>query len=444
MSIAGAGAPPEARPPRSGGLADGGRPSLSTEYEQLNGKPITGEAFTKLAELLEILEHKWFKELDADEKKLAIRLTISAFWFFWKKGFQTILAHEVTFEHEKFVDAHKAQASANSYQTNFLRKEFGDYIRVFERQGRGVTHYHYLVAARCDIRTGFDFDAQWLLDHTTVEGGVSDQRPSPQRGYGGSKAWWKVNKKRNDSACDYLRDLWARGRKISKRKKYGGVSRMSFLPIKSTESGIIAYLAKYFGKDFGVRIPADKGVRRLNMSKGAGACRGRLTLLSIGRDNYSDKTAMLASRCGYNSENYQAQFGKLLGPCWAYWLKTDIMVGMLLPVYRSACHAKVDGAIGSDEVNEIYLTNGPLENALELQVNPQRVNQSIQLAICKLQDRAAKWAAFMGDTGVSLPSDVASKVRYRALTGNELPSEVQVRDVFRRTIKEPDYSIFGR
>lgn len=369
-------------------------PSLSTEYEQLNQGEVYLGDFDELKKLHKFLEHRWFRKLSRDAKKQAERLAVTAFWFFKKHGLQNIACQAVTFEDdEKWQDAKEAQRAVNSLQTHYHRKEFRDYIRVFERQAKGTVHYHYLVATKEDIRTGFDFEAQRLLETPSALGGVSDERPSPKRGYPGSKRWHEVNARRNRSASPYLRRLWAEQRRITNGEGYKGIGRMDLLPVKSVAEAVILYVAKYLSKDFGMVVPQDKGVRRYTASKGA-ACRGPIVILSVGNDNYRDKLKLIVEKFGLTSDNYQQRFKQMLGPRWSHKIM-KATEGMRLPVYRTAAHALFDRAIDSETADLLYLDGGPLKDLSDLQISEKESRESVEMAVSKIQEMRAKWNAFV-------------------------------------------------
>ena len=53
----------------------------------------------------------------------------------------------------------EAQRRLNSFISNVINDRYLTYLGVFERQKSGRIHYHFLVALRDDIRSGFDFAA---------------------------------------------------------------------------------------------------------------------------------------------------------------------------------------------------------------------------------------------------------------------------------------------
>lgn len=129
------------------------------------------------------------------------------------------------------TDVREASRRFNSLASNVLKKRYGHYIRVLERQKSGRIHYHLLVVLPDDIRTGADFDAFARRDYK--------------------------------SANNHLRREWAFWRKTAPLYRFG---RTELMPIRSNGDALGQYVGKYIGKHMGQRQEEDKGARLVSYS----------------------------------------------------------------------------------------------------------------------------------------------------------------------------------
>ena len=146
-----------------------------------------------------------------------------------KVGFLTL-----TFE-DNVVDPKEAYRRFDSLRKHFLRKFFGEYILVKERQGRGAWHYHLLIDCRADI-----------LGHGTWQ---------KVPGIG-----WRF---RNPPV--ELQKLRALLRERLPLYRFG---RHELQPIRTTGDQVAKYIGKYLGKSALNRRKDDKGVRLVQYSRG--------------------------------------------------------------------------------------------------------------------------------------------------------------------------------
>ena len=129
------------------------------------------------------------------------------------------------------TDVREASRRFNSLATNVLKKRYGHFIRVLERQKSGRIHYHLLVALPDDIRTGADFEAFAKRDYK--------------------------------SANNHLRREWAFLRKTAVLYGFG---RTELMPIRSDAAAMGQYVGKYIGKHLDQREERDKGARLVSYS----------------------------------------------------------------------------------------------------------------------------------------------------------------------------------
>jgi hypothetical protein len=196
-----------------------------------------------------------------------------------KVGFLTL-----TFR-DHVLDPAEAQRRFNSLLTNVIKRRYGDFVRVFERQKSGRIHYHLLVSMPFDIRTGADFD--------------------------------QFSQGNYVSASPALRSEWAFWRKTAKSYGFG---RTELLPIRSTSEAISKYVGKYISKHIESREEEDKGVRLWACS---GSVRGGTTKFSFnsrGSQNWRYKLSLFAYIVSerYNREVSYSDLRVILGPKWAY------------------------------------------------------------------------------------------------------------------------------
>jgi hypothetical protein len=120
----------------------------------------------------------------------------------------------------------EAQKRFHSLSTHVLKPRYKRSIAVVERQKSRRIHFHLVVVANADIRTGANFDAFAMRDYR--------------------------------SANLALRSEWAFWRKTAPDYRFG---RTELLPVKSTAEGIGRYVGKYVSKHIAGRELVDKGTR---------------------------------------------------------------------------------------------------------------------------------------------------------------------------------------
>lgn len=190
-------------------------------------------------------------------------------------------------------DAKMAQRAFHSFKTGILDRHWkGRWMRVLERHESGGIHYHLLVVADQDIRSGFNFD------HFKKTG----------RALGANKA---------------LRGEWKFLRE--KCSKYG-FGRHRLEPLRSPNPEAIArYCGKYISKHMGQRIDIDKGVRLLSVGKGCKV--GSVKFMFYGKTDREGKWTPLAStalwrrQMGIWSEKLgipESEWNAMAGKNWAF------------------------------------------------------------------------------------------------------------------------------
>jgi hypothetical protein len=120
----------------------------------------------------------------------------------------------------------EANRRFHSLDTHVIRRRYERAIAVPERQKSGRVHFHLVVVAGADIRSGADFEAFKRKDYR--------------------------------SANPALRSEWAFWRGTAPRFRFG---RTELLPVKSTPEGMARYVGKYISKHVRARTAGDKGAR---------------------------------------------------------------------------------------------------------------------------------------------------------------------------------------
>lgn len=186
----------------------------------------------------------------------------------------------------------EAQKRLNSLLTNVIKKRYGDYVGVMERQKSGRIHYHLLVVVGKDIRTGFDFDQV-------------------------------VNHRNYSSANSNIRSEWFFWRTTAKKYGFG---RTELMPVKSSSIAIARYIGKYISKSLQGTNESnsqniDRGVRLVRYSNGARAGTTRFSWYSNGSQCWRRSVCVFAEMV---AEHYGlidpdiSDLKHLLGPRWAY------------------------------------------------------------------------------------------------------------------------------
>lgn len=212
-------------------------------------------------------------------KKTAHALFVNVRAFVAKHGVEKVGFLTLTFSDE-CRNTKEAQRRFNSFATGFLRKEFSEYIAVFERHKSGVIHYHLLVPMDFNIRRGFDWD--------------------------------QVKRRNYRSASRYLRGVWAKFREIAPRYQFG---RCELMPVKSNAVGVARYVGKYISKSINQRTEEDKGVRLVRCSRSARIATTRFAWVTPG-------TYLWRARCGKIAEELGVSdmdgLRHVMGPKWAW------------------------------------------------------------------------------------------------------------------------------
>lgn len=137
-------------------------------------------------------------------------------------------------------DAAEASRRIHSLMSGLLADIFPRAVVVTERHKSGAIHFHLIVEARSDLRTGFDF-AAFLSARQARQRGECD--PAAEKSY-------------VDSATPALRALWALFRE---RLPSYGFGRAELTPIYKTGEAVSRYVSKYVEKNLFNRLPEDKG-----------------------------------------------------------------------------------------------------------------------------------------------------------------------------------------
>lgn len=178
----------------------------------------------------------------------------------------------------------------NSLASNVLRDRYPQTVRTAERQKSGRWHFHCVVVAPGDIRTGSDFDAFDRGDYR--------------------------------SAGPLLRREWAFWRETAPRYKFG---RTELLPVKSTADGIARYVGKYVSKHIGSREERDKGARivgYVGYKPGEKRASSAFTWLTPHTWEWRVKLAYFARQVGAET---MGDLQALFGPRWAYHFQGSIV-----------------------------------------------------------------------------------------------------------------------
>jgi len=247
-----------------------------------------------------------------------------------KYGIENVAFLTLTFR-QHVTEPKEAQRRLNALFTGVIKKRYGDYVGVFERQHNGRIHYHLLVSLGFDVRTGFDFAA--------------------------------VKKQDYRSASHALRKEWAYWRKTAPKYGFG---RTELMPIKSTAEGIGRYVGKYISKNIEQRAYAyvlnnageyqDKGVRLVRYSNGARAGTNRFMFVSEGSASWRNKMALFAEIVSISNGGCIVEdlddIADMCGSSWGYHnrefilglpdLKDDDLSMEFLEKYRRGIEHKTD------------------------------------------------------------------------------------------------------
>ena len=198
------------------------------------------------------------------------------------------------------IEAKEAQERLRSLRAHVLAVRYPEgHIRVLERTKRLRVHYHLLVVAQCDIRTGFDFEAA-----------AREDLPARDR---------------YRSASKYLKAEWKFLRQNLPAYGFGRVHEL--MPVRSTTEGIAKYVGKYIAKHIGQRLELDKGVRLVAYSKGARHATTRFAWVSKGSAEWRRKVASYVGLAYENRLIGSPSFAGMkaaYGPRWCYRFREQI------------------------------------------------------------------------------------------------------------------------
>ena len=201
---------------------------------------------------------------------------------------------------ENLTDREEAQRRFNSLATNFLREVPDiEYICAVERQGRGAIHFHLVVAFPWDIRTGFDFKSLSEANLAT-SAGLPDKRREIER----ASNWF--------NAPQALRTWWHDLAGAARRYHFG---RCETFPLVSNSEAVARYVGAYVGKEFGYRLPEDKGMKTVRYSLLHRVASVRFSWVDGPAKSYRMGCAMLVAFLG------RSDFEQLFGKKWNFHLR---------------------------------------------------------------------------------------------------------------------------
>lgn len=201
-------------------------------------------------------------------------------------GTQRLLFVTLTFA-DHVTELQEASRRFNSFNSGIFKKRgYGAWVRIVERQKSDRIHFHLIVVAPVDIRTGYD--------------------PITCRGTGRGWIW----------LCQERRIL----RKLLSRYGFG---RAEFVPLKKNAVAGAVYLAKYLTKTLSFRDKSDRGFRMLAYSRGKIWLRPEHFSWAAGFARvWRLKLDRWAFRMGYYDRDEVAYW---MGSRWCYDWRTDIM-----------------------------------------------------------------------------------------------------------------------
>lgn len=224
--------------------------------------------------------------LSGAHRKVANALSWNVAHLCQKYGISKVGFLTLTFA-DHVVDVREASRRFNSLATNVLKKRYGHYIRVLERQKSGRIHYHLLVVLPDDIRTGADFDA--FADRVYT------------------------------SANSHLRREWAFWRKSARLYGFG---RTELMPIRSDAAAMGQYVGKYIGKHIGQREERDKGARLVSYAGDARMATSKHSIVTNRPDQWRAKVLtfarMMAAAKPHARIRDMDDLTFHLGPRWSY------------------------------------------------------------------------------------------------------------------------------
>jgi hypothetical protein len=200
--------------------------------------------------------------LTTSQRKSAFALSENISYLAKIHGIERIGFLTLTFS-DNLKDWREAQRRFNSLRSNFLCDRFGDWVVCLEPQKRGAIHYHLVVVAFSDIRTGVDFEA--------------------------------IAKRDYRSAPAVLRSIW---RDLRENLPKYGFGRSELLPVKSSGEGIARYVGKYLDKGCTYRGDSFKGARMVRYSQGWRAVSPRFSWVSDNAREWRQLVGSLVAMVG--------------------------------------------------------------------------------------------------------------------------------------------------
>ena len=267
------------------------------------------------------------------KKMFALRLRIE--WMVATYGVNHVGMQSMTIR-EVVTDRKEFEKRFKSIATNAFPKIYVEWLRVFERQQRGVWHAHVVVVTKDDIRTGTDV--------VTLNQLIKDKNARKI-----CKAVYYSGIKR--LASDNLRRIWKEFRRLcgigefkARRQKKGArfyeFDACHLLPIISTAQALAVYVSKYIFKGFAFRRPEDKGMRLVGSTRNVSRlCNERFSWAGAGGRLWRGKLGTLAGMLNIKSLD---GFAEMFGPKWAYHLQPAIAI-IELPYYADMKMARLNG-----------------------------------------------------------------------------------------------------
>jgi hypothetical protein len=137
----------------------------------------------------------------------------------------------------------EASRRMNSLNARVMNERYPEWVAIYERGGVAKKpHFHLLCVTKEDIRTGCNFDEIESGDYRSANAALRAEW-----------AFWRQTTNYNGKRAHLA--------------PYADIGRTELLPVKSTVDGIRKYVGKYVEKHMGHRLPEDKGVRLLRMSR---------------------------------------------------------------------------------------------------------------------------------------------------------------------------------
>ena len=264
-------------------------------------------------------------QLSGSGRRSAYALEVNALAFVRAVGIDRVLFVTLTFGGGKMgPTVGIAQGSFHRFQKHSLSRHYPGGVKVLERgEKRKRLHFHLLVDAGADVRSGADFAAIGRKDTSSLNRNCKQEH-----------AWLRTN---------------------ARRFGFGRV--VHSLPIKSNEEGVSRYVSKYIAKHMIQRLIEDKRARLCSYWGTARRCRVCCSLkfswAGIGGWLFRAKLAALSTLNGIKDQD--GWFMKF-GPRWAYLIQKFVKV-FPLAYWPTGMHAVRDGIelFEADAANILHL-----------------------------------------------------------------------------------------